>query len=72
MHEKIKDITNSFWNAYKKMANTRDMEQFNKDVNKITFRYQAEEDEEIRLFLNNTLLAWWGLAQAINNGHFDK
>lgn len=72
MHEKIKDIQTSFWKAYAHIANTRNMEQFVKDVNEITFRYEAEEDEEIRLFLNNTLLAWWGLALAIKDGHFDN
>ncbi len=71
-HEIVKDIQNSFWKAYISIVNTNDIERFTADANKIMDRYQNEDDEEIRLFLNNTFLSWFGLALAIKNGHFDS
>lgn len=43
MYEKIRDIQNSFWKAYTSFYRTRDMRQYNIDVNEILDRYRFEK-----------------------------
>lgn len=71
-HEKIKYIQNPLWKAYTKLVNSNDIEQFETDINELSRQFESEDDEEIRLFLNHMILAWWGLARAFKDGHFDS
>lgn len=56
MHEKISDIQNSFWTAYRDFIKTKDMRQYNMDVNEIIERYKF--DKPLCDFCVNLKLTW--------------
>ena len=56
MHEKITDIQNSFWHAYKKFSQTGDMKQYNSDVQRIIQKYS--NDNPMREFCEDLTLSW--------------
>ena len=56
MHEKIADIQNSFWKAYKNFKDTKDMTKYNEDIEKITDRYQYHG--QLTVFCFNMACAW--------------
>lgn len=45
MHEKLTDIQNSFWKAYKDFKETKDMRQYNIDMDKILDKYRHDKKE---------------------------
>ena len=56
MHEKIVDIQNSFWKAYKDFIKTNDMCQYNDDLKIITSKYKG--DKVMFNFCFNLLCSW--------------
>ncbi len=56
MHEKIADIQNSFWAAYKDFIRTKDMRQYNMDLDKIMDRYR--HDKPMHDFCISLKFAW--------------
>lgn len=45
MHEKLTDIQNAFWKAYKDFKETKDMRQYNMDMDKILDKYKRDKKE---------------------------
>ena len=45
MHEKLADIQNAFWKAYKDFKETKDMRQYNMDMDEILDRYRHDKKE---------------------------
>lgn len=43
MHEKIADIQNSFWKAYKNFRQTMDVNQWAEDIGKILDKYKNDK-----------------------------
>lgn len=72
MHEKMKYIQNSFWQAYVNLTNSNNMSQYNKDVDELMTRFKKETDKVMITFLNSMMLTWAGFANEIVCGHFDK
>lgn len=56
MHEKITDIQNSFWKAYKNYKGTGSMSQYNADVDEIIKRYR--DDNAMLNFCKNLAISW--------------
>lgn len=56
MHEKIKDIQNSVWKAYKDFRASGDMLQYNKDVQAIVRKYA--DDKPMINFAHNIIISW--------------
>ncbi|MEY8495783.1 hypothetical protein AALC16_22645 [Lachnospiraceae bacterium 29-91] len=56
MHEKIADIQNSFWKAYKDFMKTKDMRQYNTDTDAIFERYKS--DGIMLNFCKGLIVAW--------------
>lgn len=56
MHEKIVDVQNSFWKAYKDFYETRDMRKYNQDVDRIVSRYVS--NPSMLQFCQNLVFAW--------------
>lgn len=56
MHEKITDIQNAIWKAYKDILQTQDMYKYNTDVQKITKKY--EDDPVMLRFCQNLIITW--------------
>lgn len=56
MHEKIKDIQNSFWKAYTDFNQTKDMKQYNDAIAALTQRYRHERT--MLNFCKSLSLAW--------------
>ncbi len=56
MHEKITDIQNSFWKAYKDFGENQDYKQYNTSVKEIAKKYQS--DKEMLDFVKSLLIAW--------------
>lgn len=56
MHEKITDIQNSFWKAYKDFRENQDYEQYNTSVKAIAKKYQS--DKKMLDFIKSLLIAW--------------
>lgn len=42
MHEKLMDIQNSFWRAYKDFSETKDMGRWNKDLGALAGKYNGD------------------------------
>lgn len=57
MHEKISDIQNSFWKAYKDFVRTKDMRQYNMDVDAILDKYKHDK-KELFNFCVSIKLSW--------------
>lgn len=45
MHEKLADIQNAFWKAYRDFNRTRDMRKYNMDMDEILDRYKHDKKE---------------------------
>lgn len=56
MHEKIKDIQNGFWEAYKKFTKSLDVDQYTKDLEKIGKKYA--HDPIMREFCEDLSWSW--------------
>lgn len=56
MHEKIKDIQNGFWEAYKKFTKSLDIDQYTKDLEKIEKKYAY--DPIMRKFCEDLSWSW--------------
>lgn len=56
IHEKISDIQNSVWKAYKDFRSSGDMRQYNKDVQAIVRKYA--DDKPILNFAQNIIISW--------------
>lgn len=56
MHEKITDIQNLFWKAYKNYKDTGSMSQYNADVDEIIKRYR--DDNTMLNFCKNLAISW--------------
>lgn len=56
MHEKITDIQNLFWKAYKNYKDTGSMSQYNADVDEIIKRYR--DDHAMLNFCKNLAISW--------------
>lgn len=56
MHEKIRDIQNAFWKAYKDYANTFDKCKYENDVIKIENKYR--ENTLLFSFCQNMAVSW--------------
>ena len=56
MHEKIADIQNSIWKAYKDYTRHRDMKQYQADMRKVGVKYQ--NDPVMLRFYNNLAITW--------------
>lgn len=64
MHEKICDIQNSFWKAYTVFRKTRDMKQYNMDIDKIIEKYRYG-DRQYLTFCQNLVVAWTPIINGI-------
>ena len=62
MHEKLTDIQNAFWKAYRDFNRTRDMRKYNMDMDEILDRYKHDK-KELFDFCVSLKFAW---AQIIN------
>lgn len=56
MHEKICDIQNAFWKAYKDFSETKDMRKYNNDVDALIEKYR--HDGILLNFCQNLALTW--------------
>ena len=56
MHEKIKDVQNGFWEAYKKFAKSLDIDQYTKDLEQIGEKYAY--DPIMREFCEDLSWSW--------------
>lgn len=56
IHEKISDIQNSVWKAYKDFRASGDMRQYNNDIHNIVIKY--EDDKLILNFARNIIISW--------------
>lgn len=56
MHEKISDIQNSFWNAYKDFMRTKDMKKYNGDINAVLEKYR--HDRTMLNFCQGLSVSW--------------
>ena len=56
IHEKITDIQNAVWKAYKDFRESGDMLQYNKDVQAIVRKYT--DDKHILNFAQNIIISW--------------
>lgn len=56
MHDKITDIQNAFWKAYKAFRETKDMKQYNTDIGVIVKKYEAIP--QMRRFCESLVFAW--------------
>lgn len=56
MHEKIKDIQNAVWKAYKAFAESKNMKQYNADSQAIVKKYA--DDTLMLNFAQNILISW--------------
>lgn len=56
MHEKIKDIQNAVWKAYKDFRESGDMRQYNKDVQDIVRKYA--DYKPMLNFAQNIIISW--------------
>lgn len=56
MHEKICDIQNGFWKAYKDFMKSGDMKKYNEDLDIIFGKY--ENDGYMLNFCKSLLIAW--------------
>lgn len=56
VNEKITDIQNLFWKAYKDFKSTKDMRQYNIDASKIIDKYK--HDPVMNQFAVNLRFAW--------------
>lgn len=56
MHEKITDIQNLFWKAYKNYKGTGSMSQYNADVDGIIEKYR--DDHTMLNFCKNLVISW--------------
>lgn len=56
MHEKIKDIQNLVWKAYKDFKDSCSMRQYNKDVQAIVRKYA--DDKPMLNFAQNIIISW--------------
>ena len=56
MHEKIKDIQNSVWKAYKDFRASGNMSQYNADMKAIIQRYA--DDKPMMNFAQNIIISW--------------
>ena len=63
MHEKITDIQNLFWTAYRRFSQTRDMGQYNADVKKIMEKYAW--DPPLREFCEDLIWSWGKLINGL-------
>lgn len=57
MHEKIADIQNSFWKAYKNFTQTMDVNQWTDEVGVILERYR-HDIQPLYTFCENQLYGW--------------
>lgn len=56
MHEKITDIQNSFWKAYKDFRQNQDYKQYNASVKAIAKKYQS--DKVLLDFIKYLSISW--------------
>lgn len=56
MHEKIVDIQNSFWKAYKDFLQSKDVREYEKSINTLFERYR--NDELMAQFCEGFINAW--------------
>lgn len=70
MHEKIADIQNSFWKAYKNFIKTKDMRQYNADTDAIFERYK--NDGIMLNFCKGLIVAWCPVINQIKENNFGE
>ena len=63
MHEKIKDIQNSFWAAYKRFSRDMNMAQYNEDLKEIMRKHS--HDPVMREFCEDLSWSWGKLINEI-------
>lgn len=56
MHEKITDIQNSFWKAYKDFRENQDYKQYNTSIKAIAKKYQS--DKVLLDFIKYLSISW--------------
>lgn len=70
MHEKIIDIQNSFWKAYKDFGKSRDMEEYNKDIDVILRKYQF--NRPMLQFCQTLGATWTSVVNEFGDGMHEK
>lgn len=64
MHEKLADIQNSFWKAYKNFTQTMDVNQWADEVGEILERYR-QDIQPLYTFCENQLYGWSAVLSAM-------